>query len=250
MPHILTSVAVQIPETASCLGCGYALRGLEGHVCPECGRAFDPSDKSTYREPGRPIGWRRLAKAPPLWHLAGIPTFMVAYPYWSSVPGGLLAGLGFRTLVVGPTGILIALGFAADYVARVVAVICDRRRASMDRGGTPLRNRLRWAVTPLCVAVLVSAAVTRWPMRVRFQLSRDAFERVVRQLETGADPRSQTGRIGLFQVRSITRYGTRGVYFQTGMSGFDRVGLDHCSDDEGCQYGQLPLDPNWSADMY
>jgi hypothetical protein len=31
-----------------CLGCGYILDGLPENRCPECGRAFDPSDLRTY----------------------------------------------------------------------------------------------------------------------------------------------------------------------------------------------------------
>jgi len=44
-----------IPSTARCLSCGYLLRGLPSPVCPECGRAFNPSDPTSYdvRPPGR-----------------------------------------------------------------------------------------------------------------------------------------------------------------------------------------------------
>lgn len=31
-----------------CLDCGYNLRGLANHECPECGRPFDPDDDRTY----------------------------------------------------------------------------------------------------------------------------------------------------------------------------------------------------------
>lgn len=31
-----------------CMDCSYPLRGLANHECPECGRAFDPKDPSTY----------------------------------------------------------------------------------------------------------------------------------------------------------------------------------------------------------
>ena len=40
-----------------CLSCGYQLRGLSQSVCPECGRAFDPSDPKTFES--RPPEWRR-----------------------------------------------------------------------------------------------------------------------------------------------------------------------------------------------
>ena len=39
---------IDVPEEARCLGCGYWLRGLTTPMCPECGRAFDPGDLSTF----------------------------------------------------------------------------------------------------------------------------------------------------------------------------------------------------------
>ncbi len=38
----------ELPITATCRGCGYLLRGLIEPICPECGRAFDPSDPTSY----------------------------------------------------------------------------------------------------------------------------------------------------------------------------------------------------------
>lgn len=46
-----------IPENARCLACEYLLHGLPSHVCPECGRPFDPADPATFDT--RPGGWRR-----------------------------------------------------------------------------------------------------------------------------------------------------------------------------------------------
>ena len=49
-----------------CIGCGYSLRGLSDHRCPECGRAFDPGNGKTFlktphghvaRWLARPLGW-------------------------------------------------------------------------------------------------------------------------------------------------------------------------------------------------
>lgn len=42
-----------------CLGCSYELRGLEGRVCPECGRGFDPGDRATFRPHERQLGVER-----------------------------------------------------------------------------------------------------------------------------------------------------------------------------------------------
>jgi rubredoxin len=41
----------QMPDTAKCRECGYLLRGLTVHRCPECGIPFDPADPNTF-DPG------------------------------------------------------------------------------------------------------------------------------------------------------------------------------------------------------
>jgi hypothetical protein len=52
-----------------CLGCGYALRGLQSRRCPECGRAFNPDDPATMSI-GRPLrGWQRAVLRPTSWAL-------------------------------------------------------------------------------------------------------------------------------------------------------------------------------------
>jgi RNA polymerase subunit RPABC4/transcription elongation factor Spt4 len=32
----------------NCIGCGYALTGIDSTICPECGREFDPDDARTF----------------------------------------------------------------------------------------------------------------------------------------------------------------------------------------------------------
>ena len=39
-----------------CLQCGYDLRGLPEHVCPECGLRFDPAELAEYANRGGFIG--------------------------------------------------------------------------------------------------------------------------------------------------------------------------------------------------
>jgi len=41
-------MSVRTGSTRFCLECGYPLAGLPSRVCPECGRAFDRDDSSTY----------------------------------------------------------------------------------------------------------------------------------------------------------------------------------------------------------
>ncbi|MCH8146875.1 MAG: hypothetical protein IH987_02645 [Planctomycetes bacterium] len=241
---------MELPESAMCIDCDYFLRGLDVSVCPECGRAFDPSDATTFQHPSRPVGWRRWAKAPSLTQAVPAVALALAYSYWSSVPGGLLASLGFGVIVFDIAGVALAGWLTVDYIRRVRAAVKDRGRASLDQSHKRDKSCFRWVATPLCLAVLVSGIVTSWPLRRRFELSRIAFEDVIRKVESGAVPSTLTGRIGLMPVRRIIRYGTGGVYFQTGVSGFDRVGLDFCSSDNGCQYGQTALHRNWAVDEY
>jgi hypothetical protein len=37
-----------LPEKATCIACGYLLRGLVVARCPECGTGFDPGDAESY----------------------------------------------------------------------------------------------------------------------------------------------------------------------------------------------------------
>jgi len=40
------------PSSMLCIDCGYSLVQLDEQRCPECGRAFDPQRRSTFRRPG------------------------------------------------------------------------------------------------------------------------------------------------------------------------------------------------------
>lgn len=48
--------------TRYCRQCLYILNGLPLSRCPECGRAFDADDPSTYRTKLHIVNWRRVAK--------------------------------------------------------------------------------------------------------------------------------------------------------------------------------------------
>jgi hypothetical protein len=55
----MTLAPPPIDQDARCLGCGYLLRGLAEHRCPECGRAFDPGDITTFDSPRHGAAARR-----------------------------------------------------------------------------------------------------------------------------------------------------------------------------------------------
>lgn len=67
---VTTSLPAAPPEAATCLDCGYALRGLASRACPECGRGFDPEVLTSMcvpRAPGTPnVVERRLLAPIPL----------------------------------------------------------------------------------------------------------------------------------------------------------------------------------------
>lgn len=46
------------PEECFCIDCRYPLRGLTAHVCPECGREFDPDNSTTFSQ--REMPWNRV----------------------------------------------------------------------------------------------------------------------------------------------------------------------------------------------
>jgi hypothetical protein len=71
------SLSDRYPQEAKCLGCGYPLRGLPQHTCPECGRPFDPRDPTSFKVPGlgRPpsLSW-------PDWAAIGTTALLVVAP--------------------------------------------------------------------------------------------------------------------------------------------------------------------------
>ena len=72
-----------VDQKMFCLGCRYSLTGLDEHRCPECGRTFDPRDKTTF---GPSKKARSVWPAALLAVLAGVPAGL-----W----GALMMGIGF-----------------------------------------------------------------------------------------------------------------------------------------------------------
>jgi hypothetical protein len=240
----------QVPDSATCLGCGYSLRGLPEAVCPECGRGFDPEDPTTFRRvPARPW-WPFQANAPPRWQVVVLPALTVVYVYWSSEPGGLLASVGFGACVVIPLGLAGAAILALDFVGRIVAVKADRKRALSDRRERHRGGLWRWLVLPAFLAVILSAVLWPWPLQTRFHFSQPAFAQAVRRIQAGTDPNALRGRIGLYEVGYIHRYESGAIFFQTGLSGFDKVGIAYRPTDAPCRSRDKRLALSWFTEMW
>jgi len=199
--------------TARCLGCGYALRGLTETRCPECGRAFDPTNPTTFwheRVPGR-VG-RAWLKAPG-WPLNTAAVLAgLAMLASDSVPGGywwlfLLALLGW--LVIG----------AVWFVGLVVGLLLARyyRRPFREQSA---RWR-RWGLAPAVAAVAAALVALHVPLRTTFWLSRSAMDRLAQQVMNSAPgaPASPDRWVGLYYATRIERW-RDGMRFEIPDTGF------------------------------
>lgn len=166
-----------LPDDARCLNCGYRLHSLPENRCPECGKPFDPAVQSTYRSGSSP----RYEKwtAPPGWaHVSATILLTLNFLFGASSPGresGM--PLGFDCLAFP-----IALVLLGTYGFKVLTRLHLRKELLQSSGEGRTCRRWRWTVLPLCAAVIWSSGYTNWPLKLRFGLSRNAFQREVSQL--------------------------------------------------------------------
>src|SRR5881227_2425125 len=75
----------QEQHLGTCWECGYSLRGLLTPRCPECGRPFDPADKTTMNM-GTEVGWiKRWLMRPPGWPTHILTAAAVFMSLWACV---------------------------------------------------------------------------------------------------------------------------------------------------------------------
>jgi hypothetical protein len=197
-----TSAGTDAQDTAACLGCGYALRGLTQHACPECGRAFDPADPDTMAGADRARVSMWLANTPMGWMMASATAALVLVLLWNeSRPGGQFPTGCFAVIVLAATGF--------SWVIRVASQI-----------NTPERFSRSWLTAPLIVITALLLIHFDLPVRARFALSRPAMER-----QLGL-PSSNPMILGLYDVRQIEMSG-QVTLFYTGTSFLYDVGLMH-----------------------
>ena len=97
------TLAATVVETPRCLDCAYCLFGLPEPRCPECGRAFDLTDPSTYSTKPPLIRWRLWLPGLLLAIGLGLVIFLVI------IVGGL--GIGWAATLAAPACIGIILGY-------------------------------------------------------------------------------------------------------------------------------------------
>lgn len=189
-------VALRIPDSAVCLGCGYRLRGLPHPICPECGRSFDLSDAGTYGDTRSGPAWRRFAAPPGAPHSFAALVVLAILLLEQSSPTSVF-GVG---LLASCAGVGIGLPLLIAYALRLACTLADRARAAEDAEPVePHRPRTAWLVTPLCLVVVFSAVWLDWPLRTRFALSRRALENEAAHLLAGTF-RAWPRTVGLYRV--------------------------------------------------
>lgn len=231
-----------------CLGCGYLLRGLPEPVCPECGRAFDIEDPSTYRIQQSDLKWRYWAAPPPNWHLILAIFYMILILNHVSI-GGTPVG-PFRlfvlfTMLLYVLSPFVIFGLFVDYCLRVIATYGDRCRSQLDIRPPPKDRRFHWFVTPLCIIIGASACITPWPLHLRFKYSRAEFESVASEYIAGRHANTGPQLIGLYYVDSIERTGNDTVGFCVSDSLADPVGFEYSPKNAAFGLPEERLAPHW-----
>ncbi len=192
-----------------CIGCGYLLNRLSKNICPECGRWFDPDDASTFEAESVPFAWRRWARPPSNVHILLTFVFLVGCIVAQSEPGFP----GGATLLAMP---ILAGVLVSDYLGRMVAVRLDRARARRDATEKRRTQRWRWAVAPLATIAVISGVMTRWPLQLRFHVSRTALEYAVDDFQAGQNGDTSKPRlVGLYRVDKLFARGEGNVGFRT-----------------------------------
>lgn len=222
-----------LPVDAQCLQCAYALRSLPGPRCPECGRAYDPSDPNTFRSDRRRRElWRIWAAPPSLWHVIPAILYTMVALHASSHPMG--SANAWSTIILFFGGVLLGIALPLDYLSRVCAVWVCRIRG--ENPGPQRGGRWRWWVAPICLTIIVVTFSSNWLLKARFSLSQPAFERTAAACLAGTCP---SGRqwIGLYYVREIEMPEPNTVWFMTGETIADPVGLEYRAGENGSTFG-------------
>ena len=145
-----------------CISCFYPLRDIEGGQCPECGRAFDPSDpRTTSAHPSR-ILWRSLGYL--WWCLAlgmvGVSILAIVY-----------TGLAYDMLFLWMLCVALVPFMFVLLVLTAIPPIQVRARARL--------------LGVLAIAVLLSVAIFAWPLRITVMLHRSAMLAYVDDVNEG-----------------------------------------------------------------
>ena len=145
-PVAVAAAAAFFQERATCLGCGYALRGLVEARCPECAREFDPNDPMTMNVPG--ISRRKPPKPIP---------FSVGIVLWATV----LTPFTAMGMVAGNSAscVIAAIGWIGIFVAWRNRNVKEWAAAARDE---PLGGTRLWRPVVLVLLILSLLSGIGW----------------------------------------------------------------------------------------
>jgi hypothetical protein len=205
-----------------CRACGYLLRALPEHRCPECGTDFDPDDPLSFTTRTRPHAFLCWLSRPLGWPMHTLTALTVCISLWAGiVPGGYF-GLTLLSL-----GAWIVLGVV--WLLRLVARFGIMKRYGLleESDGGSWRS---WIVAPMLCALTLVAASTHASLYAGFFISRSAMNCLVneaRALPVGS--RIPDRRIGIYTAEDI-EVTVNGVQFFVKGAGFiDREGFSFSS---------------------
>ena len=189
-----------LPDDATCLGCGYRLRGLPEPRCPECGRGFAFNDRLTYRSqwPADQVDklrrrQRRHARRDRLFRAAGArygPAWAIVAIVAALIAGAQPSFAGLWWLFLVPAGICL-LELWAAWAGRTL------RKEGVD---VPER---RWRPGRWIYPIAVAVAVLHLSMAPLFWLHRPVFEAAADRVGPGET--LPGGQIGIYRVDSVRR---------------------------------------------
>jgi hypothetical protein len=192
-------VDTDVRDKALCLGCNYPLRDLDTRRCPECGRAFDPDDPTTFN-PGRPLdALARAVLAPSgtlaraiMWSLAALG---VLGPAWLA-PSNMTATLWL--LLWG--GFVFACWYRSGLRVAVI------RNHGLPQTFLHVDRRFR-RQTRVVFAIVAVLVITRAPFVLALWLSRPSLDPLARniftELPADVQPPIRPGLRGLVMVRRV-----------------------------------------------
>jgi hypothetical protein len=116
------------------------------------------------------------------------------------------------------------------YVFRLASLIADWRYSKLKKSSRHQRYGMapyrRWAILPLCAALVLSTGLYNWPLAIRFGLSRRLLEAEVSQLRRAPGTLGKFPRlVGLYRVEKLSLTGDGSVFFVTGYDVIDAVGF-------------------------
>jgi hypothetical protein len=154
-PDAASAPALQIPDNARCLGCGYLLRGLTTPRCPECGRAFNPGDRSSMAI-GSPMGKFATAIYQPTGRLVRTATLWSAIAtIWGSA---LLPGADYLAFIASICVESLCCYQLIRFVLReIVRLVHRKTRANSPQSRSPVWRRA-------IVALALVNLIIDWPL--------------------------------------------------------------------------------------